>query len=137
MTTTRTVPMRTNAVLAVLFAGAFVMGCAEVLVVGMIDLIAADLAVSLADAGALVVLVQRFARAANTIVVEQRRRVAGVLAQHLVSRGQRLQRPNGDVLEVSDRGGDDIEPGRQGLGGELGASDEKSPWPLVHTCPDR
>jgi DHA1 family inner membrane transport protein len=53
MTTTRTVPMRTNAVLAVLFAGAFVMGCAEVLVVGMIDLIAADLAVSLADAGAL------------------------------------------------------------------------------------
>jgi len=41
-------------VLAVLFAGAFVMGCAEMLVVGMIDLIADDLSVSLAAVGALV-----------------------------------------------------------------------------------
>ncbi|MCM3778423.1 MFS transporter [Microbacterium hydrocarbonoxydans] len=45
---------RPHAVLAVLFAGAFVMGCAEMLVVGMIDLIADDLAVSLSNAGALV-----------------------------------------------------------------------------------
>lgn len=41
-------------VLVVLFAGAFVMGCAEMLVVGLIDLIADDLAVSVPAAGALV-----------------------------------------------------------------------------------
>ena len=45
---------RTRLVLAVLFTGAFVMGCAEMLVVGMIDLIATDLAVSVPAAGALV-----------------------------------------------------------------------------------
>src|SRR3954452_25372069 len=44
----------TSLVLAVLFAGAFVMGCAEMLVVGLLDLIAEDLAVSLPAAGALV-----------------------------------------------------------------------------------
>lgn len=54
MMTTRATQPRTNAVLAVLFAGAFVMGCAEMLVVGMIDLLAADLAVSVPAAGALV-----------------------------------------------------------------------------------
>ena len=37
---------RPATVLAVLFAGAFVMGCAEMLIVGMIDLIAADLEIS-------------------------------------------------------------------------------------------
>ena len=47
-------PSRPNFVLAVLFTGAFVMGCAEMLVVGMIDLIAADLTVSVPAAGALV-----------------------------------------------------------------------------------
>ena len=41
-----TTDRRTRIVLAVLFTGAFVMGCAEMLVVGMIDLIATDLAVS-------------------------------------------------------------------------------------------
>ena len=46
--------VRPSGILAVLFAGAFVMGCAEMLVVGMIDLIAVDLSVSLAAAGALV-----------------------------------------------------------------------------------
>lgn len=57
---TTTAPTRTTGttrptpVLAVLFAGAFVMGCAEMLVVGMIDLIAADLAVSVPAAGVLV-----------------------------------------------------------------------------------
>src|SRR5215216_4802701 len=51
---TRTLPTRTTLVLAVLFAGAFVMGCAEMLVVGLIDLIAADLQVSVRAAGALV-----------------------------------------------------------------------------------
>ena len=40
--------------LAVLFTGAFVMGCAEMLVVGMLDLISSDLAVSVPAAGALV-----------------------------------------------------------------------------------
>lgn len=43
-----------NLVLAVLFTGAFVMGCAEMLVVGLIDLIATDLRVSVAAAGTLV-----------------------------------------------------------------------------------
>jgi len=45
---------RANAVLAVLFVGAFVMGCAEMLVVGLLDLISVDLAVSVPAAGALV-----------------------------------------------------------------------------------
>ena len=49
-----TTDRRTRIVLAVLFTGAFVMGCAEMLVVGMIDLIATDLAVSVPAAGALV-----------------------------------------------------------------------------------
>ncbi|MGR0319692.1 MFS transporter [Agromyces sp. ZXT2-3] len=59
MTTTRNTTSissptpRSRTVLAVLFAGAFVMGCAEMLVVGMIDLIAEDLEVSVPDAGAL------------------------------------------------------------------------------------
>ena len=52
--TTPAAQTRSGRVLAVLFAGAFVMGCAEMLVVGMIDLIAADLAVSVPAAGALV-----------------------------------------------------------------------------------
>src|SRR5215210_5273148 len=51
---TRTLPTRTTLVLAVLFAGAFVMGCAEMLVVGLIYLIATDLSVSVPAAGALV-----------------------------------------------------------------------------------
>lgn len=42
------------AVLSLLFAGAFVMGSAEMLVVGLLDLIAADLRVSAPAAGALV-----------------------------------------------------------------------------------
>lgn len=52
--TTQKPAARTNLVLALLFAGAFVMGCAEMLVVGMIDLIATDLRVSVPAAGALV-----------------------------------------------------------------------------------
>ncbi|WP_454858152.1 MFS transporter [Promicromonospora soli] len=44
----------THAVLAVLFVGAFAMGSAELLVMGMLDLISADLAVSIPAAGALV-----------------------------------------------------------------------------------
>jgi DHA1 family inner membrane transport protein len=52
--TIRHTPSRTTVVLAALFAGAFVMGCAEMLVVGLLDLIAADLAVSVPAAGGLV-----------------------------------------------------------------------------------
>jgi DHA1 family inner membrane transport protein len=52
--TTATATGRTRLILAVLFAGAFVMGCAEMLVVGLLDLIADDLAISVPDAGALV-----------------------------------------------------------------------------------
>lgn len=44
----------TGLVLVVLFFGAFAMGSAEMLVVGMLDLISADLAVSVPTAGALV-----------------------------------------------------------------------------------
>lgn len=47
-------PARIRLALAVLFAGAFVMSCAEMLVVGLIDRIADDLTVSLPAAGALV-----------------------------------------------------------------------------------
>ena len=52
--TALTTTTRTRLVLVVLFVGAFVMGCAEMLVVGLIDLIAADLSVSLSVAGSLV-----------------------------------------------------------------------------------
>ncbi|HEY0951133.1 MFS transporter [Nocardioides sp.] len=41
-------------VLTVLFTGAFAMGCAEMLVMGIIDLVAADLAISIPAAGVLV-----------------------------------------------------------------------------------
>ena len=51
--TDRTTTGRPAVVLAVLFLGAFTMGCAEMLVVGLIELIAADLSVSVPDAGAL------------------------------------------------------------------------------------
>lgn len=44
----------TTPVLATLFFGVFVMGCAELLVVGVLDLIAADLRISVSAAGALV-----------------------------------------------------------------------------------
>jgi DHA1 family inner membrane transport protein len=54
MTDIRRTSPRPTLVLAVLFAGAFVMGCAEMLVVGLIDLIAVDLSVSVPSAGALV-----------------------------------------------------------------------------------
>jgi DHA1 family inner membrane transport protein len=54
MTDIRRTSTRPTLVLGVLFAGAFVMGCAEMLVVGLIDLIAADLQVSVPAAGALV-----------------------------------------------------------------------------------
>ena len=52
--TSQKAPARANVVLAVVFAGAFVMGCAEMLVVGMLDLIATDLQVSVPAAGMLV-----------------------------------------------------------------------------------
>jgi DHA1 family inner membrane transport protein len=52
--TIHSTPPRSTLVLGVLFAGAFVMGCAEMLVVGLLDLIAADLTVSVPAAGALV-----------------------------------------------------------------------------------
>lgn len=54
MTITGTPEGRARLVLGVLFAGAFVMGCAEMLVVGLLDLIATDLDVSVSAAGALV-----------------------------------------------------------------------------------
>jgi DHA1 family inner membrane transport protein len=47
-------PARTNLVLATLFLGMFVIGSTELLVVGVLDLIAADLRVSIPAAGSLV-----------------------------------------------------------------------------------
>jgi MFS transporter, DHA1 family, inner membrane transport protein len=47
-------PARANLVLATLFLGMFVLGSAELLVVGVLDLIAADLQVSIPAAGTLV-----------------------------------------------------------------------------------
>ena len=52
--TSWTRPAATNVILGVLFGGAFVMGCAEMLVVGLLDLIATDQSVSVSAAGALV-----------------------------------------------------------------------------------
>ena len=46
--------IRSGPALGALFAAAFVMGSAELLVVGVIDLIAADLAVPVSTAGAAV-----------------------------------------------------------------------------------
>ena len=54
MMTTSEARTRTERVLVVLFVGAFVMGCAEMLVVGLLDLIVTDLQVSVPAAGALV-----------------------------------------------------------------------------------
>lgn len=55
MSTQQAVSSRsTTLVLVTLFFGVFVMGCAELLVVGVLDLIAADLRVSVSAAGALV-----------------------------------------------------------------------------------
>jgi MFS transporter, DHA1 family, inner membrane transport protein len=54
MATNRQLPTRTSLVLAVLFGGAFVMGCAEMLVVGLLDLIATNLVVSVSAAAVLV-----------------------------------------------------------------------------------
>ncbi len=56
MSTQQAVSSRNSAtpVLVTLFFGVFVMGCAELLVVGVLDLIAADLGVSVSAAGALV-----------------------------------------------------------------------------------
>ena len=45
---------RANLVLAALFLGAFVLGSSELLAVGVLNLIAADLRVSVTAAGALV-----------------------------------------------------------------------------------
>jgi DHA1 family inner membrane transport protein len=45
---------RTDIVLATLFFGVFVLGCAELLVVGMLDLISTDLDISIPTAGTLV-----------------------------------------------------------------------------------
>ena len=45
---------RSTLTLGVLFLGAFVMGCAEMIVVGLIDRIASGLDVSTSEAGALV-----------------------------------------------------------------------------------
>ena len=45
---------KTDIVLATLFFGVFVLGCAELLVVGMLDLIATDLDISIPTAGTLV-----------------------------------------------------------------------------------
>ena len=59
-------PARANLVLAVLFAGAFVMGSAEMLVVGMLDLIATDLEVSVSAAGALVAAPIQMIRSSST-----------------------------------------------------------------------
>ena len=48
-----TEPTRANLVLATLFLGTFAVGCAEMLVVGVLDLLAADLDVSVPAAGSL------------------------------------------------------------------------------------
>lgn len=53
-TTTRPTEGGTRSILVVLFLGAFAMGSADMLVVGMIDLISTGLAVSISQAGALV-----------------------------------------------------------------------------------
>jgi hypothetical protein len=47
----------------------------------------------LADAGPLIVLVQRSARGADAVVIEQRGRVTGVFAQDQLGGRQRLERP--------------------------------------------
>ncbi len=69
--TTPLTPSRTRIVLIELFVGAFVMGCAEMLVVGMLDLITVDLAVSV-PAAVQRVLRPMSAPAAGTRSVSQR-----------------------------------------------------------------
>ena len=74
--------------------------------------------------GPLIVLVQGDAAPLDAIVVEQPRRHAGILAEDDLGRGQRFERADGDVAQVADRGGHDIEARRQRRRREGGAGDE-------------
>ena len=63
-----------------------------------------------------VVLVVGGQRRRNAVVVEQPARDAGVLAGDDVGRGERFQRPDGDVAQVPDRGCDKMQAGREPRG---------------------
>jgi predicted MFS family arabinose efflux permease len=77
---------RANLVLATLFAGAFAVGCAEMLVVGVLDLLSDGLHVSVPAAGALVtanalgLAVGGPALTALTLRLDRRRVLVGSLA---------------------------------------------------------
>ncbi len=58
-----------------------------------------------------VVLVVGRQRRRDAVVVEQLAGDAGVLAGDHVGRGERLQRPQRDVAQVADRGGDEVQSG--------------------------
>ena len=74
--------------------------------------------------GPLIVFMQGNAPPLDAIVVEQTRRHARILAEDRRRSGQGLERADGDVAQIADRGRHDIEPRRQGRGGKGGAGDE-------------
>jgi len=55
-------------------------------------------------------------RRPDAVALEQPGGDAGVLAGDEVGGRQRLERPQRDIAEIPDRGGDQIEPGRQRAG---------------------
>src|SRR5690606_5022274 len=74
--------------------------------------------------GALIVFVQRHAAALDAVMVEQAGRHSRVFTKDYRGGGQGFERPYGDVAQVADRRGDDIEAGRKRGSGEGGAGDE-------------
>ena len=71
-----------------------------------------------------VVLVIGGERGGDAVTVEKLAGDARVLARDEVGGGEHLQRPHGDVAQIADRGGDQIEPGRQRrCGGRVAVED--------------
>ena len=85
---------------------------------------AADIVEHGIGAGPLIVLVQRLFRRADAVVIEQAGRHAGVLAIDHIGGSEGFEGAQGDVAQIADRGGDDIEAGRQRRRVERRAGDE-------------
>ena len=76
--------------------------------------------------GGVVVVIGR-QRRRDAVMVEQLAGDAGVLAGDQVGAGQHLQRPHGDVAQVADRGGDQMQAGRQRWRGHRLAMEDIAP----------
>jgi hypothetical protein len=73
----------------------------------------------------------------DRIAVEQAAGDAGILAGEDIAGGQRFERADGDVAEIADRRGDDIEARLQRRGGDFMAADNEARSPLIPPAPLR